>query len=167
MRKLLTILFISFSINAYSQDGNRDLDRRINSFESRTSTLAEEIDQLKGQLKKVSTENSKLKTSLRQSNDSLTSVVSRSLEVQAQNERAMNLALDSFKVKFDQQNKTVEAVQANLDEKFRNQLMIYILSLAIFVVVVIVASKAATNKGLKQGISNWNHFQEHFLKNNK
>jgi predicted RNase H-like nuclease (RuvC/YqgF family) len=167
MRKLLIIFFISFSINAYSQDGNRDLDRRINSFESRTSTLAEEIDQLKGQLKKVSTENSKLKTSLRQSNDSLTSVVSRSLEVQAQNERAMNLALDSFKVKFDQQNKTVEAVQANLDEKFRNQLMIYILSLAIFVVVVIVASKAATNKGLKQGISNWNHFQEHFLKNNK
>ncbi len=167
MRKLLIIFFISFSINAYSQDGNRDLDRKINSFESRTSTLAEEIDQLKGQLKKVSTENSKLKTSLRQSNDSLTSVVSRSLEVQAQNERAMNLALDSFKVKFDQQNKTVEAVQANLDEKFRNQLMIYILSLAIFVVVVIVASKAATNKGLKQGISNWNHFQEHFLKNNK
>ncbi len=167
MRKLLIIFFISFSINAYSQDGNRDLDRRINSFESRTSTLAEEIDQLKGQLKKVSAENSKLKTSLRQSNDSLTSVVSRSLEVQAQNERAMNLALDSFKVKFDQQNKTVEAVQANLDEKFRNQLMIYILSLAIFVVVVIVASKAATNKGLKQGISNWNHFQEHFLKNNK
>ncbi len=167
MRKLLTIFFISFSINAYSQDGNRDLDRRINSFESRTSTLAEELDKLKGQLKQVSAENSKLKSSLRRSNDSLTSVVSRSLEIQAQNERAVNLALDSFKVKFDQQNKTVEAVQANLDEKFRNQLMIYILSLAVFVVVVIVASKSATSKGLKQGISNWNHFQEHFLKNNK
>ncbi|MFN5890768.1 MAG: hypothetical protein ACK448_10255, partial [Bacteroidota bacterium] len=104
---------------------------------------------------------------LRRANDSLTSVVSRSLEVQAQNERAMNLALDSFKVKFEVQNKTVEAVQANLDEKFRNQLMIYILSLAVFVVVVMVVSKAAVSKGLKQGISNWNHFQEHILKNNK
>ncbi len=167
MRKLLIIIFISLSINAYGQDGSKEIDRKIYSVESRTSTLAEEIDQLKNQLNKVSSENSKLKSSLRRSNDSLTSVVTRSLEVQAQNERALNLALDSFKVKFAEQNKTVEAVQANLDEKFRNQLMIYVLSLAVFVVVVIVASRTAASKGLKQGISNWNHFQEHFLKNNK
>jgi len=45
--------------------------------------------------------------------------------------------------------------------------MIYILSLAVFVVVVLVVSKSAVSKGLRQGVSNWNHFQEHFLKNNK
>jgi len=30
-----------------------------------------------------------------------------------------------------------------------------------------VVSKSAVSKGLRQGVSNWNHFQEHFLKNNK
>lgn len=167
MRKLLIMFFIAQPFVLFGQEGGKDVDRRISTNETRTMTLAEEIEKLQRELKNVSTENKKLKSSLFKSNDSLSAVVRRSLEIQAQNERAMNLALDSFKVKFEQQNKTVESVQANLDEKFRNQLMIYILSLAVFVVVVLVVSKSALSKGLRQGVSNWNHFQEHFLKNNK
>ncbi len=167
MRKLLIMFFIVQPFVLFGQEGGKDVDRRISTNETRTMTLAEEIEKLQRELKNVSTENKKLKSSLFKSNDSLSAVVRRSLEIQAQNERAMNLALDSFKVKFEQQNKTVESVQANLDEKFRNQLMIYILSLAVFVVVVLVVSKSALSKGLRQGVSNWNHFQEHFLKNNK
>ncbi len=167
MRKLLIMFFIAQPFVLFGQEGGKDVDRRISTNETRTMTLAEEIEKLQREFKNASTENKKLKSSLFKSNDSLSAVVRRSLEIQAQNERAMNLALDSFKVKFEQQNKTVESVQANLDEKFRNQLMIYILSLAVFVVVVLVVSKSALSKGLRQGVSNWNHFQEHFLKNNK
>jgi len=167
MRKLLIMFFIVQPFVLFGQEGGKDVDRRISTNETRTMTLAEEIEKLQREFKNVSTENKKLKSSLFKANDSLSAVVRRSLEIQAQNERAMNLALDSFKVKFEQQNKTVESVQANLDEKFRNQLMIYILSLAVFVVVVLVVSKSAVSKGLRQGVSNWNHFQEHFLKNNK
>ncbi len=167
MRKLLIMFFIVQPFVLFGQEGGKDVDRRISTNETRTMTLAEEIDKLQREFKNVSTENKKLKSSLFKANDSLSAVVRRSLEIQAQNERAMNLALDSFKVKFEQQNKTVESVQANLDEKFRNQLMIYVLSLAVFVVVVLVVSKSAVSKGLRQGVSNWNHFQEHFLKNNK
>jgi len=161
------MFFIVQPFVLFGQEGGKDVDRRISTNETRTMTLAEEIDKLQREFKNVSTENKKLKSSLFKANDSLSAVVRRSLEIQAQNERAMNLALDSFKVKFEQQNKTVESVQANLDEKFRNQLMIYVLSLAVFVVVVLVVSKSAVSKGLRQGVSNWNHFQEHFLKNNK
>jgi len=166
MRKLLMLLVLSYPFLSFGQDG-RDMDRKMTTVEARTVTLAEEIDKLRSEMNRVSSENKRLKNGLDKAKDSLTSVVTRSLEVQAQNERALNLALDSFKVKFEEQNKTVAAVQSSLDEKFRNQLMIYVVSLAIFVVVVIVASKTAVNKGIKQGISNWNHFQEHFLKNNK
>lgn len=166
MRKLLMLLILSQPFLVFGQDG-RDMDRKVSTVEARTSTLAEEIDKLRSDMNRVSAENKNLKSGLEKAKDSLTSVVTRSLEVQAQNERALNLALDSFKVKFEEQNKTVAAVQSNLDEKFRNQLMIYILSLGIFVIVVVVASKMAVSKGIKQGISNWNNFQEHFLKNNK
>ena len=167
MRKLLIMLFLVQPFLAFAQEASKDVDRRISTNETRTITLSEEVEKLQKEIRNVSAENNQLKSNLLKANDSLSAVVRRSLEIQAQNERAVNLALDSFKIKFEQQNKTVESVQANLDEKFRNQLMIYILSLAVFVVVVLVVSKSAVGKGLKQGISNWNHFQEHFLKNNK
>jgi len=90
--------------------------------------------------------------------------ITRSQELQAQNERAMNLALDEFKKKFEEQNKTVEGVQASLDDKFNKQLIFFVLGLVLFVIIAMVMTKSATQKGLNQANANWNEFQEHILK---
>jgi hypothetical protein len=66
--------------------------------------------------------------------------------------------------KFEEQNKTVEGVQASLDDKFNKQLIFFVLGLVLFVIIAMVATKSATAKGLKQSQSNWNQFQEHILK---
>jgi hypothetical protein len=89
--------------------------------------------------------------------------IARSQEVQAQNERAMNLALDEYKKKFDAQNKTVEGVQLALDEKFNKQLIFFIIGLVLFVIIALFATRIATKRGLDQANANWNNFQEHLL----
>jgi uncharacterized membrane protein len=76
----------------------------------------------------------------------------------------MNLALDEFKKKFDDQNKTVEAVQSSLDEKFNKQLIFFVLGLVLFVIIALIATRSATKKGLDQANASWNSFQEHLLK---
>ena len=76
----------------------------------------------------------------------------------------MNLALDEFKKKFEEQNKTVEGVQASLDEKFNNQLIFFVIALVLFVFIAVISSKNASKKGLNQATANWNSFQEHILK---
>ena len=76
----------------------------------------------------------------------------------------MNLALDEFKKKFEEQNKTVEGVQASLDEKFNNQLIFFVIALVLFVFIAVISSKNASKKGLNQANANWNSFQEHILK---
>ena len=90
--------------------------------------------------------------------------IAKSQELQAQNERAMNLALDEFTKKFEAQNKTVEGVQASLDEKFNKQLLFFVLGLVLFVIIATIMTKSATKRGLNQAKANWNEFQEHLLK---
>jgi hypothetical protein len=108
--------------------------------------------------------NSDLQTQMNDMQETVSAEITRSQELQAQNERAMNLALDEFKKKFEEQNKTVEGVQASLDDKFNKQLMFFVLGLVLFVIIAIGMTKSATRKGLNQAKVNWNEFQEYLLK---
>ena len=80
MRKLLMLLVLSYPFLSFGQDG-RDMDRKMTTVEARTVTLAEEIDKLRSEMNRVSSENKRLKNGLDKAKDSLTSVVTRSLEV--------------------------------------------------------------------------------------
>ncbi len=94
----------------------------------------------------------------------INSQITKSQELQAQNERSMNLALDGFSDRFEKQNETVKGVQKEIKSKFMNQLLLFAAGIVVLVIVFTMASRAATQKALSQNASNWNDFQEHMLK---
>jgi Skp family chaperone for outer membrane proteins len=139
-----------------SVDAKRALDK--------SNKAIEDVKALKAEVVKLRSENARMSQTLEGMQTKLSSEITRSQELQAQNERAMNLALDEFKKKFDDQNKTVESVQSSLDEKFNKQLVFFVLGLILFVIITLLATRNATKKGLNQANANWNNFQEHLLK---
>ena len=76
----------------------------------------------------------------------------------------MNLALDGFTKKFEDQNKVVQGVQDELGRKIDQQLIIMIIGILVVIIIFLVLNTAATKKALKQNVANWNNFQEHLLK---
>ncbi len=143
---------------AYGQgEKDHDLDKKIKSLEVRNQKLLSE-------LKAVKQSNQKLEATVAGMTDKVQSEITKSQELQAQNERAMNLALDEFSKKFEKQNETVKGVQETLNQKFNNQLIYFFLGMALVIVIAIVATKNATKKALSQNVANWNNFQEHLLK---
>lgn len=140
--------------------GSSDLKKALD----RSSKAIEEVKSLRSELREANKKNAILSSALEGMQAKVSSEITRSQELQAQNERAMNLALDEFKKKFEEQNKTVEAVQSSLDEKFNKQLIFFVLGLVLFVLIALIATRSATKKGLNQANANWNNFQEHLLK---
>lgn len=150
----------SFGQNSIEGSSNADTKRAID----RANKAMEEVKSLRAELQRMQSKNAELASTLSGMETKVSSEITRSQELQAQNERAMNLALDEFKKKFEEQNKTVEGVQASLDEKFNNQLIFFVIALVLFVFIAVISSKNASKKGLNQATANWNSFQEHILK---
>jgi len=157
--KFLTILSLLIMPLISFGQGSSDagVDKKISSLEKRNSALVNEL----AAVKKV---NSGLKAEMVQLKNEVTESISKSQELQAQNEKALNLALDEFGKKFEEQNKTVKGVQDELSAKFSNQLIYFMIGLLAVALIGIVATKNATKKALSQNTSNWNNFQEHLLK---
>lgn len=157
--KFFTIaLLLITPIFAFGQgERDNDLDKKIKSLEVRNKKLQSELNSVKQS-------NEQLQSSVAAMSEKIQSEITKSQELQAQNERAMNLALDEFSKKFEKQNETVKGVQDALDSKFNNQLIFFFLGMVLVVIVAIVATKNATKKALTQNQANWNNFQEHLLK---
>jgi hypothetical protein len=115
-------------------------------------------------LSEVEQENFSLKQQIEAMNSNVQNQISRSQELQAQNERSMNLALDSFSTRFEQQNVAVKNVQDKLDDGFTKQLLYFVAAVLILTVLYIVLSKRSTQKALDSYTATWNDFQEHILK---
>jgi Flp pilus assembly protein TadB len=112
----------------------------------------------------LSAKNNALQQEMKTLSSELKAEMTRSQELQAQNERAMNIALDEFSKKFEEQNKTVEAVQSSLDERFNKQLIYFVLALVAVVIFAAVLQKTSVSKAIKSHNASWNNFQEHILK---
>ena len=165
MRIITTAIIMFSSVVSFAQTGVDGLSgAEMKRVSDRANRASEEVSSLRREVSALRSKNNELQSQLSGMQEKVSAEITRSQELQAQNERAMNLALDEFKKKFEEQNKTVEGVQASLDDKFNKQLIFFVLGLVLFVIIAMVATKSATAKGLKQAQSNWNEFQEHILK---
>ena len=143
---------------AWAQDAKiAELQQQVNRLESRNSTLSTAIGNL-------NSKNAALQAQMNSLKEEIKAEITRSQELQAQNERAMNIALDEFEKKFEEQNKTVAAVQDSLDERFNKQLIYFVLSLVAVVLISVILQKSAVNRAIKSHNASWNSFQEHILK---
>ena len=93
--------------------------------------------------------------------------MNRNFEVQAQNERAMNLALDGFQKKFEEQNKTMEGVKATLEKQWNQQLIIYLILLIAASLAVFFGIRYSTQKSMEKYKSTWEDFNEFIIKRNQ
>ena len=163
---MITTAIVMFSsVLSFAQTGMESGNSaELKRVSDRANRASEEVRTLRNEVSALRAKNNKLQSQLTGMQEKVSTEITRSQELQAQNERAMNLALDEFKKKFEEQNKTVEGVQASLDDKFNKQLIFFVLGLVLFVIIAMVMTKSATQKGLNQANANWNEFQEHILK---
>ncbi|MDP1727908.1 MAG: hypothetical protein Q8M15_14075 [Bacteroidota bacterium] len=157
--KILTIsLFVLLPFFANSQDEKfNNLDMKIQKLELKNSILNKQINDLK-------VENQLLTKTLAGIKSNVNEQITKGLELQAQNERAMNLALDEFEKKFKEQNETFSFVQDQLDKKFNTQLILLSIFMIVFIVIVYILTKSIGKRALSQHSANWNSFQEYILK---
>ena len=129
-----------------------EANRKINSLEAQLPEMAQQL-------------NSSIDT-LSQLNLATREDVNRNFEVQAQNERAMNLALDGFQKKFEEQNKTMEGVKATLEKQWNQQLIIYLVLLVAASLAVFFGIRISTQKSLEKYKATWEEFNEFIIKRN-
>jgi preprotein translocase subunit SecF len=158
MRIFALIVLIAMPFVSYGQsDKSVDLQTAVRQLEAKNNVLNKRISELEDA-------NFRLKSDVESTKADVQAEIRRSQELQAQNERAMNLALDGFTKKFEDQNKVVQGVQDELGRKIDQQLIIMIIGILVVIIIFLVLNNAATKKALKQNVANWNNFQEHLLK---
>jgi len=124
MRIITTAIIMFSSVLSFAQTGMESGNSaELKRVSDRANRASEEVRTLRNEVSALRAKNNDLQSQLSGMQEKVSAEITRSQELQAQNERAMNLALDEFKKKFEEQNKTVEGVQASLDDKFNKQLI--------------------------------------------
>jgi preprotein translocase subunit SecF len=159
MLRLMTLTFVF----AYLQIGIAQTEKNVESAE-KLARLQQKTEQINNRIVSMEASLSQLKAEMKANETAVKAEIQRAQELQAQNERAMNVALDGFTEKFEKQNETVKGVQAELGQKFNNQMLMMALGFVALVLIFLLLIRSATQKALKQNVSNWNTFQEHLLK---
>ena len=159
MTRFIVIIFAftSHSIGFGQIDKSSDNAEKFSRLQQKNEQMSKRLIELESTI-------FELKKDLNTSQEAVKSEIKRGLEIQAQNERAMNLALDGFSEKFEKQNETVKGVQEELSKKFNDQMLMSALGFVALVIIFTIASRSSTQKALKQNVANWNAFQEHLLK---
>ena len=158
--KIITIsFFLLLPYLTFSQEEkNGNIELRISRLEQKSALLNKHLADLKA-------ENLLLKELYLSTKNEVNQQLTKGLELQAQNETAMNLALDQFEKKFKEQNETFSFVQNQLDKKLNSQLILLSIFMIAFIIIIFILTRYVGKKVIKQHMANWNSFQEHILKN--
>ncbi len=144
------ILMAQDQVESQLNDQLGSLNRKLEIERSRVNQLQAKLMSLEGKFRSLS--------------DSLQGQISVNLELQAQNERAVNLALDQFSKKFEEQNATMDGVKSTLEKQWSQQLFIYFGALLVFLVVLVIGVKMSNKNAIEKHQKSWNEFNEYIIK---
>ncbi|MFY8107527.1 MAG: hypothetical protein ACOVO9_00995, partial [Bacteroidia bacterium] len=158
MKLKILILLNLFSVFVFSQEKTeQQLTNEILKLKRTIQIQKEEINAL-------SKRNAEIEIKLNEISNNIDQKLIRNLELQAQNERAINITLDEFSQKFKEQNQTVEGVKSTLDKQLFYQILYYSIGVILFLAILFIATKIGIKRALKKQEQNWNSFNEHILR---
>jgi predicted RNase H-like nuclease (RuvC/YqgF family) len=155
--KILLVLNL-ISVLGFSQEKTeQQLSNEIMKLKRTIQIQKEEINTL-------SKRNAEIEIKLNEISNNIDQKLIRNLELQAQNERAINITLDEFSQKFKEQNQTVEGVKSTLDKQLFYQILYYSVGVMLFLIILFITTKIGIKRALKKQEQNWNSFNEHILR---
>jgi preprotein translocase subunit SecF len=161
--KLLVVFIITYQcLNAQNNNSNNSTAAGIE-----LQSLKQLEKKIQNQERQLRLFDQKLLMNMEQSskeNASLKTELKANLELQAQNERAVNLALDEFSKKFEEQNKTMEGVQTTLDKQWSQQLILFGILFLVFITAVVIAVRVSTKKALEKSRLSWEEFNAYVMR---
>lgn len=102
--------------------------------------------------------------SYRRNVDSLNLQIADNIAKLGQNERALNIALEGFEAKYQEQNKAIQEFQDGLQSIKNRQLLTILAVLAAAILVLFVSVQWAFRKAFAKQTNYWNEFQASLLK---
>lgn len=156
LKVLLIVLTFPIILRAQDQPENQVADQLDN--------LTRKLEIEKSRVNELQAKLMVLEVKFRSLSDSLQSQISTNLELQAQNERAVNLALDQFSKKFEEQNATMDGVKSTLEKQWSQQLMIYFGALVVFIIALVIGIKMSNKNAIEKHLKSWNEFNEYIIK---
>ncbi len=102
--------------------------------------------------------------SYRRNVDSLNLQIADNIAKLGQNERALNIALEGFEAKYQEQNKAIQEFQDGLQSIKNRQLLTILAVLAAAILVLFVSVQWAFRKAYAKQTNYWNEFQASLLK---
>lgn len=103
--------------------------------------------------------------SYRRNIDSLNLQIAKNIARLGQNERALNLALESFEDKYREQNLSIQEFQNGLESIKNRQILAILGVLAAAVVILLISVQFAFRKASRKQSDYWNEFQASLFKN--
>jgi hypothetical protein len=166
IKLLLPAILFPFLLSSQNMaDGN--MQEEISNLTKKLEISSKHIERLEKRISTYEQNYKSLSESLRSQgiiNQEIQNQIKANMELQAQNERAVNVALDEFSNKFEEQNKTMDGVKATLEEHWNQQLLFYLIVIISFIIALVISIKLSMKKALQKQQDYWNKFNEYVIK---
>lgn len=163
--RLTRVLFLYFALFWTTQALSQSPNTGQNGMSSSSETeLKEALRQANKEITSLQKVVQNQNAAYRRNVDSLNRQIADNLAKLGQNERALNIALESFEAKYREQNQTIQEFQDGLASIKSRQMLTIIAVLVAAVVVLFGAVQWAFRKASTQQTNFWNEFQASLLK---
>lgn len=163
--RLTRVLFLFFALFWTNQALSQSPNTGQNGMSSSSETeLKEALRQANKEIVSLQKVVQNQNAAYRRNVDSLNRQIADNLAKLGQNERALNIALESFEAKYREQNQAIQEFQDGLASIKSRQMLTIIAVLVAAIVVLFGAVQWAFRKASTQQTNFWNEFQASLLK---